>query len=440
MDTIYALSSGALPAGVAVVRVSGPGVRFAIETITGPVPEARVATVATLRDPQGQRLLDRGIVLYFKAPNSFTGEDCGEFQLHGGQAIVASVLDVLGSFDGFRIAEPGEFSRRAFVNGKFDLTELEGLADLINAKTRTQHDMAISHASGMLSVLYDGWCRELIRIRAFMEAGFDFSEEEDVEENQSRQYLNNIAALQSKIVAHLESSRKGEMISDGFNVVLLGPPNSGKSSLLNALAKREVAIVTAIAGTTRDVIEIQLELAGYLVNVYDTAGIRQTEDIIESIGIDRAVSRAKTADLAFWLSPFDDPNGSSILEDQIEIADLVQVRSKSDLCEGVRIDDSELAVSVHKDTELDHMIDVIVGRIKDRGGIDEGTIVSRHRHKVALQRTVDLMSEILDGSVQDEELVAEQLRLAAFELGRITGQVDVEDLLDVIFGEFCIGK
>ncbi|PHK27256.1 tRNA modification GTPase TrmE, partial [Nostoc linckia z18] len=278
--TIFALASGALPAGVAVIRISGPAALFMVKTLTGVLPTPRAAALRTVRTPDGQ-FLDRALVLTFPGPHSFTGEDCAELHLHGGRAVVTAVLNSLAGFENARLAEAGEFSRRAFENGKMDLVEVEGLADLLAAETEMQRKLASEQASGNLSAVYDAWREKLIYARSMLEAELDFSDEGDIPGSVSDRIWRDVSDLKNQIDDAIANLRAGEIIRDGFKVALAGPPNAGKSSLMNALAQRDVAIVTAIAGTTRDVVRCELDIDGYKIELFDTAGLRETTDTVE---------------------------------------------------------------------------------------------------------------------------------------------------------------
>ena len=300
-DTIFALSSGHGRAGVAVIRVSGPMAGVVIERMAAPRPKPRFAAFRTIAHPGSGEVLDQALVLWFPAPKSETGEDMAELQVHGGRAVIAGVLGAIGSIAGCRPAEPGEFARRAFENGKLDLTGIEGLADLIDAETAAQRRQALRQADGALARLYGGWRAELIEAMALLEAAIDFSDEGDVAHDAETMARAKVAALADAIARHLDDGHRGELVRDGFQVVLAGAPNSGKSSLLNALARRDVAIVSDEAGTTRDIIEVKLDLEGLPVVVSDTAGIREAAGKVEQEGIRRALQRAKQADLVVWL-------------------------------------------------------------------------------------------------------------------------------------------
>jgi len=439
IDTIFALSSGAVPAGIAVIRISGPKVRFAFETMIGFVSEDRKAIFTSFSNVAGS-LIDRGLALFFQSPGSFTGEDCGEFHIHGGRAVVNAVLSELGSFDGFRLAEPGEFSRRAFENGKLDLTEVEGLSDLIAANTDEQRIQALSLSIGSVRELYSDWRTRLIRLRALLEAELDFSEEEDVSENLNPDFIHDLDRLSREIAKHLDTSQSGEIIRDGFRVTLMGPPNSGKSSLLNALAKRDVAIVSEIAGTTRDVISVNLNIAGYEVIVSDTAGIRETDEIIESIGINRAIECSKISNLTIWLSPSNTTDNLSTISNLLPDSSFLNVISKSDLIKRDDIESDFIYTSIMTDNGLDLLESAILLELQEQIGDSNDVFLTRLRHKFLLVSALDSLKDISSSSYMPVELISEQLRLASDQIGRIIGKIDVEDLLDVIFGEFCIGK
>lgn len=436
-DTIFALSSGALPSGVAVIRLSGPHVIAALSALAGTVPPPRRAVLRALRSSQGD-VLDQGLVIFFPAPASFTGEDCAEFQIHGGRAAVSAILQSLGKLSGLRQAEAGEFTRRAFINGKIDLTGAEALADLIAAETESQRRLAIENANGGQRQLYDKWRNQLLRARALLEAELDFSDEDDVPEEVSKGVITMLQSMALEIKTHIDGFRAAEIIRDGFHVVLVGAPNVGKSSLLNALAKREVAIVTDIPGTTRDLIEVSLDLNGIKVILADTAGIRKTDDKVEKIGVERALIAAGRANLVLYLTDNDSETQKPKLE--IDNTPILEIATKADL-DGQNID---------SDRKFDHKISVISGEgmealIKDIGlraqlsiGTLSDTIPTRLRHVELLRTTLDSITTA--SKEQEIELQAEELRMASASLGKITGAVDVEELLGVIFSEFCIGK
>ena len=441
-DTIYALSSAPGRAGVAVFRLSGPGARQALERLAGALPAPRRASLRVLRHPEGAEI-DRGLVLWLPGPESFTGEDMAELQVHGSRAVAAALAEALGRLKGFRLAEPGEFSRRAFENGRLDLTEAEGLADLIDAETEAQRRQAVAQMEGAAGRLYDGWRARLMRALAHLEAELDFSDEGDVPGSLRQEVLAEAAALEKEIVRHLADGRRGERLREGVRVVIAGPPNAGKSTLMNALAQRDVAIVSARAGTTRDVIEVHLDLAGFPVILTDTAGLREAGDEIEEEGVRRAKRALERADLLLWLDPM---GGEPVAPPRLEGQILVHVRSKCDLATDsapVRSGESaELAISVPRDWGIDALIERIAEAARDLCGSGEEPAISRARHRAALEECAAALSRFAQGARAgtSTELLAEELRLASRALGRLTGRVDVEDLLAVIFADFCIGK
>ena len=436
-DAIFALSSGGLPSGVAVVRVSGPQSLAVAETLAGGLPEPRQASLRWIRKRNGERI-DQAIVLFFPAPQSFTGEDCLEFQLHGGRAVVAALLQELASVGGLRHAEPGEFSRRAFDNGQLDLVEIEGLADLIAADTEMQRRLALEQSGGALSALYTGWAERLTRIRALIEAELDFPDEEDVPGAVSDQLWPLLDALATEINRHLAGTKASEIVRDGFRIAIAGAPNAGKSSLLNALAKRDVAIVTEVAGTTRDVLGVDLDIGGYLVHLMDTAGIRETGDIVEQEGVRRAFRSIAQADLVLLLKA----PGAPTTEAGLSVDDrYVTVHSKADLLDAASARESgPLYLSAKTGEGFDSLTKRIAEEIEARALPAGGLGPARKRQAGYLTRAVANIEQCLAENAMSLELKAEYLRLAAHSLGKITGQVDVEDLLDVIFAEFCIGK
>lgn len=437
MDTIYALSSGAPPSGVAVVRLSGPGSAAALEKLCGKIPAARHAELCTLRDASG-RVIDRGLVLYFAGPASFTGEDCAELQVHGGRAVVEAILETLSQLKGLRHADAGEFSRRAFLNGKLDLVELEGLADLISAETEMQRRLALEHAEGGQSRIYQDWTRRLTHARAMIEAELDFADEEDVPGSVASTVWEDIAALRVELGKHLSKAGIGEIIRDGFRIVISGPPNSGKSSLINALTDRDVAIVTDVAGTTRDVIAVDLNIDGYVVKLYDTAGLRETAEVVEAEGIRRARALLEDAHLVLALE-----DGTSDSIQHVMQLDAgpktIRVRTKSDLS-GFSADAGAVNLSTVDGSGVELLLSQIREVLHGMNSASSSGIPSRRRHVQHLRSAFDSLTECLLVPEAQVEIRAEFLRAAAHDLGRITGRVDVEDLLDVIFSEFCVGK
>ncbi|WP_221101798.1 tRNA uridine-5-carboxymethylaminomethyl(34) synthesis GTPase MnmE [Rhizobium binae] len=434
-DTIYALSSGAPPSGVSVIRVSGPLTREILVQLVGSVPVARMASYRTIRTRYDQPI-DSGLVLFFPGPHSFTGEDAAELQIHGSKAVLAALFRELGDIPGVRMAIEGEFSRRAFENGKLDLVEIEGLADLIGAETEMQRRLAVEQSAGGVSAIYDSWAERLTRSRALIEAELDFPDEDDVPGSVSDMVWADMARLRHEIALHLEAASAGEIIRDGFKVVIAGAPNAGKSSLMNALAKREVAIVTDIAGTTRDVLHVDLDIDGYLVKLYDTAGLREAEDRVEIEGVRRARIALRDADLVLLLVDMSDPIIPADLEQALPH---VRVGTKKDLIE-TGSDRYDLQISTMTGEGLPELRDLIGRVVKERYGGLSLAIPSRLRHKDSLAKCLAAVDAAISQGSANLELRTEQLRLAAEYLGRITGRVDVEQLLDVIFSEFCIGK
>lgn len=430
-DTIFALSSGALPSGVAVIRISGPEVRFALEMTVGRLPAPRTAALRTIRGANGE-VIDRGLVLFFPEPNSFTGEDVAEFHMHGGRAVVAAFVAFLGYLPGLRLAEAGEFTRRAFENGRLDLTEAEGLADLIVADTEAQRRQAVRLAGGAFRKKAEDWRRRLVDLRAHVEADLDFSDEDDVPEDVSGAIGVGVAALRAEMKRELSAGQRGERIRDGFEVVVLGPPNAGKSSLVNALAEREVAIVTDIPGTTRDLVEVHLDLGGYAVTLVDTAGLRDGGDVIEAEGMRRGRARAAAADLILWLSDqaADPPQEVITLGGPV-----LSVQTKSDLHP---LSGEELKVSIYDRASVDRLLHRLSQEAVARLG-GEAPLVSRARQRQCLQQAVDALGGVGTPDLP-MEIVADHLRQAGDALGRLTGRIDVEEVLGSIFSTFCIGK
>lgn len=441
--TVFALASGAGKAGVAVLRLSGDAAESTFQHLGVACPLPRIATRVQLSDPQTKTLLDDALALWFPGPRSFTGEDVVELHLHGGRAVVDGVLGVLTRIDGFRLAEPGEFTRRAFENNKMDLTAAEGLADLVDAETAAQRDQALRQMSGALGDLYEDWRARLLRASAYLETTIDFAEE-DIPDGLEADVRQQVQTLLKSIEAHLSAGHQGQRLRDGVRVALLGRPNAGKSSLLNQLAQRDAAIVSETAGTTRDVIEVHLDLAGIPVVLSDTAGIRQAADGIEEEGVRRALVQATDADLKIIVA---DPSQVPLLPTDIEVLideQTLVVLNKSDL--GGTVEEISgvecLSVSALTGAGMSALIGALKIRVKERFGLSEQPGLTRARHRTALEDCQEALIrfDALPSLIGMPELAAENLRTACAALGRITGRVDVEDLLDVIFRDFCIGK
>jgi tRNA modification GTPase len=451
-STIFALSSGRPPAAIAVVRVSGPRAGVALEKLIGRLPEPRRAALARVRDPQSKEVIDEALALWFPAPRSETGEDVAELQLHGGQAVIAGVLDALGRIEGCRPAEAGEFTRRAFENGRLDLTAVEGLADLIAAETQAQRRLAFRQLKGLIGDRAEAWRGRLIEALALVEARIDFSDEADVPEDLLGPALHAAQQLRDEIAGVLADGRRGERLRDGLVVAIAGPPNAGKSTLLNRLARREAAIVSPYAGTTRDVIEVHLDLDGYPVTLLDTAGIRNSAEPVEQEGVRRARERAAAADLVLWVI---DPSAGGLAAngypENLANAEIWLVRNKIDLpvassCvkTGKRSNNESqftLSVSALTGQGFEALSAALSAYAKTYFASTEAAVITRARHRHALEETVAALNRALvRDDANGEELIAEDLRAAATTLGRLTGRVDVEDILDVIFRDFCIGK
>jgi tRNA modification GTPase len=448
-QTIFALSSGRPPSAIAIVRVSGPQAGAALTALAGKLPPPRMATRALLRNPD-QQPIDDAVILWFPGPASATGEDVAEFHVHGGRAVLTALFAALSAFADLRAAEPGEFTRRGFENGKLDLTEAEGLDDLIHADTDRQRRQALRQLKGLLGDRARNWRDQIIEASALIEAGIDFSDEGDVSTELIAPAVAKIRTLLGEIEEVLAAQGRSERLRDGLVVAIAGPPNVGKSTLMNTLARREVAIVSPHAGTTRDVIEVQLDLDGYPVTVIDTAGIRETEDPVEQEGVRRARARAAEADLVLWMS-----DAQHDERPQRGGAPVWRVRNKVDLeaggadrtdgpdpadILGQGADGTDLRISASRGDGIGELIAAIVSFAEDYFGSDDGGLIGRERQRKLLQQTAASLRRSLTTVGIGEELAAEDLRLAAYSLGRLLGRVDVEDILDVIFREFCIGK
>lgn len=443
-DTIYALSSATGRAGVAVIRVSGARAGEILAAVSrGPLPPARLAVLRSLQDPETHETIDRGLVLWFPAPHSFTGEDLCELHVHGGRAVIARLLQTLGAFTETRLAAAGEFARRAFDHEKIGLTEAEGLADIIDAETEAQRRQALRQARGLLEALYEGWRVLLLETLGLVEAAIDFSDEGDVADNAIRMADERAGRLLQAIEVHLADGRRGEIIHDGLQVLLAGVPNVGKSSLLNRLARREAAIVSPEPGTTRDVIQVALDLGGYRIVVSDTAGIRDAEGAVEREGVRRTLELGRRADLILWLTDTDETAVQVPAELAEGSAQVLQVRTKIDLSGRrgpVNGRVNGLAISAVSGEGLVELETQLISYAHALAGHDEGPVITQRRHREALEQAADGLRAYCTGEGQAIELRAEDLRLAANSLGRLVGRVDAEDVLGQIFARFCIGK
>jgi tRNA modification GTPase len=445
-DTIFAPATAPGRAALAIVRLSGPAAGDVCRRLTGrPPPAPRRAVLCRMHDPQNGDAIDEGLVLWFPAPASFTGEDVLELQVHGGRAVIAGLLDALSGIADLRPAEPGEFTRRAFLNGRLDLTAVEGLADLVDAETRAQARQALRQLDGALGRLYDGWRQTLLSALARLEAEIDFAPEEEVPEDLLELVRPDVRRLSAEMAAHLADGHRGERLRAGLTVAVVGPPNAGKSSLVNRLARRDVAIVTPLPGTTRDVLEVHLDLAGHPVTLLDTAGLREAADLIEAEGVRRARARAAHADLRLIM--FDGatwPDLDAAARAMVDEAAVIVV-NKGDLRvlpDRLSVDGrAALAVSCLTGAGMAALLETLTERAQGLLGSGGEPLLTRARHRVALQAAAEALSRFSAAPEHTElALLAEDLRLAARALGRITGRMAVEDVLDRIFAEFCIGK
>jgi tRNA modification GTPase len=447
-DTIFALASAQGRAGVAMIRISGPRSFAALAAMTGRADfPPRTAKLATLRRPSDGDALDKALVLLFPGPKSFTGEDVVELHLHGGPAVVQAVLEALGKDCGLAVAEPGAFTRRAFVAGKIDLTEVEGLADLVAAETEAQRRQAMRQANGALGRLYEDWRDRLVRTLAHLEAAIDFPDE-DLPPEILDGARDAVKGLLGDVSRHLDDGHRGERVRDGISVALIGPPNAGKSSLLNRLAGRDAAIVSTEAGTTRDVIEVALDLGGFPVMLADTAGLREADGAVEAEGVARAKARAETSDIRLAVIDIDRVEEDlRALEDLLDETDLVALnkadrKGELELSEIVAAASRTRPVHVISATTgqgLDALLETLEARVSTRFDLREAPTLSRARQRLALEDVRGHLASALEAK-GPIELFVEDMRLASRALGRVTGRVDVEDILDTVFADFCIGK
>ncbi|MFT4078301.1 tRNA uridine-5-carboxymethylaminomethyl(34) synthesis GTPase MnmE [Rhodomicrobium sp.] len=462
--TIYALSSAPGRAGIAVIRISGRASRKTLyELCNGRLPAPRVSSFRRLRHPKSREMLDEAMVLWLPGPANFTGEDMAELYVHGGRAVVAAVMNALADI-GLRLAEPGEFTRRAFGNGKLDLTEAEGLADLINADTEVQRRQALAQHSGAMRARYEKWRRTLLKAMAYVEASLDFSDEADIADGAFREAVPEARALIADLESALADGRRGEILREGISVAIVGEPNVGKSSLLNALAGREAAIVYDEPGTTRDVIEVSLDLDGYPFVLRDTAGIREATSPVEQEGVRRALAAAEAADVVLAMV---DGSREGAGAAKAEAGGETAASSPSTHIEGATVTSSSgvrllvvnkvdvapspapgnfgseaVYISAKTGLGLDALKAALVRFAGETYGRGEAPAITRFRHRQEIGRARLALARFLEGVEAGEapELAAEHLREAADALGRLTGRLDVEDVLGQIFGEFCIGK
>jgi tRNA modification GTPase len=442
VDTIFALSSAPGKAGVSVFRISGKNALKAVSIICPDVTlRPREAHLVSLYSPEQNLVIDKAIAIYFKAPHSFTGEDVVEFHTHGSIAICKMLIEALMAIEDLRLAEPGEFSKRAFLNNKMDLTAAEGLADLIEAETSQQVRQAIRQMSGELEILYEGWRSDLLKIQSLLEAYIDFPDE-DIPDSVLDSVNKTLDRLKKAIIEHLDDSSRGERLREGIRLAIFGPPNAGKSSLLNYFAQRDVAIVSSYEGTTRDVLEIHLDIGGYPVIIADTAGLRATEDVIEAEGIKRAQKAAEQADIKIFI--FDVLKGLPRDGQFLKLVDenTIILANKVDLSEDyIEIEYNGrkvLGVSIKGKIGLNLLLDEIKRHAENLARPSETPAITRMRYRQSLNQALALLNDF--DFEKDIVLAAEDIRLAARALSQITGKISVDEVLGEIFANFCIGK
>ena len=442
--TIYALSSGSGISGIAVIRVSGKSTAEVVKKITGAkLPTPRVATLTKFNKNGTKELIDEGVIIWFPAPNSYTGEDLAEFHVHGSRAVINAMHTSIEKIKNCRLAEPGEFTKKAFQNGKINLLKAESIADLISSETEIQRKQAIKIMSGKSSDKFNSWRKKLLKILSHIEAKIDFPDE-DLPNNIVKKIQKTSNDVMNEIKKTMNDQKVGERIREGFKIAIVGPSNAGKSSLLNYLSKRDAAIVSEIAGTTRDVIETHLNLDGYPVVLSDTAGIRESKNEIEKKGIKIALNRAEDADLKVVIVSIKNVDFSRVLKGLLT-RNAILVVNKSDLIKG-KLNKKfkkyeHVLISIKKDLNLNKLISKIKSKLKNKFITSEDIIITRERHRQNLINCVQHLEKFQKKkSAQDFDKAAEDLRLATRHLGMIVGKVDVEELLGSIFNDFCIGK
>ena len=442
--TIYALASGSGISGVAVIRVSGDNVKRVIKLLTGKeLPSPRVATLRKISNINTSELIDEGIIIWFPGPESYTGEDMAEFHVHGGKAVILAIQNQISRIENCRLAEPGEFTKLAFQNGKINLLKAESIADLISAETEIQRLQAVKIMQGKSSDKFNELREKLIKILSYVEAKIDFPDE-DLPEDKIKQIRNNSSKVLYEINKILNDQKVGEIVREGFKIAIVGPTNAGKSSLLNNLANREVAIVSEIAGTTRDVIETHLNIDGYPVVISDTAGIRESKDEIEKKGIKLSLKKAEKADLKLVVVDARNIDLSGFLNDLLK-DNAILVVNKSDLLKEKLHSQitkfKHVLISLKKNLNIEKLISEIKNNLKDKFIFDEDILITRERHRQHLMQCSDHLKSFLQkNDKKDFDKAAEDLRLATRHLGMIVGKVDVEEILGNIFNDFCIGK
>ena len=442
--TIYALSTGPGVSGVAIIRISGPKASSVIKSLTGEeIPKPRMATLRKINNIKNSELIDEGIILWFPGPESYTGEDMAEIHVHGGKAVVLAVQEEISKLQNCRLAEPGEFTKLAFQNGKINLLKADSIADLISAETEIQRLQAVKIMGGKSSEKFNELREKLLKILSFVEAKIDFPEEDLPEDNLKKIKQDSLNVL-NQINKILNDQKVGEIIREGFKIAIVGPTNAGKSSLLNNLSNREVAIVSEIAGTTRDVVETHLNIDGYPVIISDTAGIRDSEDEIEKKGVKFSLKKAENADLKLVVVDAKSIDFSGFLNDLLK-NDAILVINKSDLLKE-KLDSKitkldHVLISLKENLNIDKLITKIKNNLKNKFILNDDILITRERHRQHLVQCMDHLNNFLEkNDKKDFDKAAEDLRLATRHLGMIVGKVDVEEILGSIFNDFCIGK